>query len=186
MATPGRGCRCTDYPVVLGVTRPLAPAAPHAGMPPSPAGVACGMGASHGSASTAGASSGGPRHPTGLRAVAWAAAAGVAGFVISIALGVAATVVTFILNPNEGASFIGISFWMAGPPVSALVMAGAALWRRWDPVRVWQSAAVTFVVCLGCGVFIMTTLPGLRVPPLEPSRFEPPITSLPSGGEPTE
>ncbi len=144
------------------------------------------MGASHGSASTAVVSSGGPRHPTGLRAVAWAVATGVAGFVISIALGVAATVVTFILNPNEGASFIGISFWMAGPPVSALAMAGAALWRRWDPLRVWQAAAVTFVVCLGCGVFVMRMLPGPRVPPPEPSRFELPITSLPSGSEQTE
>ena len=125
------------------------------------------------------------RHPAGLRAVAWAVAAGVAGFVISIALGAAATVVTFNLNPDEGASFIGIWFWLAGPPVSALAMAGAALWRRWDPLRAWQSAAVAFVVCLGCGVFVMSMLPRPRLPPPEPPRFEPPITSLPSGIEQT-
>ena len=64
-----------------------------------PQGVACGMGASHGSASPGGASSGGPRHPTGLRAAAWAVAAGVAGFVISIAFGVAATVILDRLVP---------------------------------------------------------------------------------------
>ena len=144
-----------------------------------PAGVACGMGASHGPASTAVVSSGGPRHPTGLRAVAWAVAAGVAGSVISIALGVAASVVTFKLNPDEGASFIGIWFWLAGPPVSALAMAGVALWRRWDPLRVWQSAAVTFIVCLGCGVLVMNMVPRPQVPPPEPSLFEPPTTSLP-------
>ncbi len=144
------------------------------------------MGASHGSASTAVVSSGGPRRPTGLRAVAWAVAAGVAGSMISIALGVAASVVTFKLSPDEGASFIGIWFWLAGPPVSALAMAGAALWRRSDPLRVWQSAAVTFVVCLGCGVFVMSMVPRPGVPSPEPSRFQPPITSLPSGGEQTE
>ena len=116
--------------------------------------------------------------PAAFTAVAWAVTAGVVGFVLSVVLGIAATAVTFSLNPDEGASFIGIWFWMLGPPVSALVMAAAARWRCWDRSRVWQSAAVTFAVCLGCGIFAMSTLRRPTAPPPDPSPFHPPVTPL--------
>lgn len=139
------------------------------------------MSAFPGSAEPAAASGGRAVQPKVLTAVAWAVAGGVAGFVLSITLGAGATIVTFALNPDEGASFIGIWFWLAGPPVSALTMAAAARWRGWDRPRVWQSAALTFAVCLGLGLLVMSTLSRPPIPPAEPSPVHSPVSLLPDG-----
>lgn len=121
--------------------------------------------------------------PNGLTAVAWGVAAGIAGFALSIVLGTGATMVAF--NPDEGATFIAIWFWVAGPPVSALAMAAAARWRRWDTSQAWLSAAVAFAVCLGCGLFAISTRVPPPVPPSDRLPLHPPVTPLPTGGEHT-
>lgn len=138
------------------------------------------MGNSHGSAGLAVDSGRRSTQPKGLTAAAWAAATGVAGFVLSILLGAGATIVTF--NPDEGATFIAIWFWLAGPPVSALTMAAVARWRHWDPPRVWPSAAITFAVCLGCGIFTISTRVPPPIPP-DPSSVRPPVSSLLGDGQ---
>ncbi len=70
--------------------------------------------------------------------------------------------------------------------------AGSHRRRRIDPPPVLAGDRerlvdpAAFVVCLGCGVFVMSMLPRPRIPPPEPSRFDPPASSLPSGGEDTK
>lgn len=94
-------------------------------------------------------------YPSSGAATTWGVGAGIVGFVTSALLGIAAAAVT--MDPDDGATFIAIWFWLAGAPISALTMRLATWWRRWDPTRARQAAATTFITCLLCDILAIAT-----------------------------
>lgn len=90
----------------------------------------------------------------GRTGMGWAVAVGVGGFVLSLLLGWGASVVT--TNAEEGASFIAIWFWMAGPFLAAGIMAFAGRWRCWPGRDTGVAAAASFATCLFCGILALS------------------------------
>ncbi|HUF33057.1 MAG TPA: hypothetical protein VMN58_07605 [Acidimicrobiales bacterium] len=109
-----------------------------------------------------------------VRDLGWSVLTGVAGSLVSIGAGLLATAVTF--DPDEGATFIVIWFWLAGPPVSAVAMATVVRLRHWDPPAVGVHAVVAFLVCVLCGLVALGAVnPRFSAPP---TIDRPPTTDL--------
>lgn len=88
-------------------------------------------------------------------ALVWAALIGVAGSALSIIAGVAVAAAT--MDQDEGATFIGIWFWLAGPPASAAVTAVVAR-RRWNLRSFRTHTSVAFAACVLCGLVALSAV----------------------------